>query len=126
MHVLASPRFGKVDHEALGGVLRVDGTPFISNGWFGGGYDHESAGIPPRLVVPLPGTHAWGPTTYDPARPVANSSGGSGGPNGTTSTLEAWSYTQAALGQASRMAEWAKHGLTFQRTGLGWKPRGRF
>lgn len=101
-------------------MLRVDGTPLISNGWFGGGYDHESAGLPPRIELPRPGTHDWSKLTFDPKRPISNSSGG--GPNATT-PLEAWTYTQKALGQSSRFNEWAKHGFTFARTGLGWQPR---
>ena len=113
-------RVWQVDHAAPGGVLRVDGTPFIANGWFGGAYDHESAGIPPRLQVPLPGTHNWTRSTYDPTRPISNSSGGGAS---QITPLESWTYTQRALGQSSRMAEWARHGLSFLRTGLGWKPR---
>lgn len=45
------PIVWQVDHTIRS--LRADGVPWIANGWFSGGYDHESAGIPPRLAFPF-------------------------------------------------------------------------
>lgn len=40
----------QVDHESKG--LLVDGRRFLAQGWFAGGYSHESVGLPPMSQVP--------------------------------------------------------------------------
>jgi hypothetical protein len=39
----------QVDAETK--AFRVDGRPFIAQGWFAGGYSHESVGLPPIMRV---------------------------------------------------------------------------
>eukprot|EP01047_Picozoa_sp_COSAG01_P006691 COSAG01_NODE_246_length_20450_cov_195.166822_4_plen_556_part_00 len=83
--------------DAVTRALRADSTPVIANGWFSGGYDHESAGTPPRAEHPFAGS----------------------GQN-----MSSWLHTQQSMSQASRMIEWGKRGITFQRTGIGYCPLG--
>ena len=80
--------------DAATRALRADGIPVIANGWFSGGYDHESAGVPPRTAYPF---------------------------EGSGQTMDAWKLTQGALSQASRMVEWGRTGQTFQRIGAGYQ-----
>ena len=40
----------QVDHTTK--ALLKDGITFVMNGWFAGGYGHESAGLPPSMWVP--------------------------------------------------------------------------
>ena len=83
--------------DAVTRALRADATPVVANGWFSGGYDHESAGTPPRVEHPF---------------------------TGSGQNMSSWLHTQASMSQASRMVEWGKHGITFQRTGVGYCPMG--